>query len=74
MARAELAYGGDEKVPDLKEIVVDCPACGGPFALEVDAEAEEQSHFVSCPECRRALEVFVRCGLGEVLSISASVD
>ena len=69
-----LAYGGGERVADLKEIVVDCPVCGGPFALEVDATAEEQSHFVSCPECQRALEVFVRCGLGEVLSISASVD
>ena len=59
---------------DLNDIVVDCPSCRGPFALEVDPEAEEQSHFVSCPECQRALEVFVRCGLGEVLSISASLD
>ena len=38
----------------LEEIVVDCPACGAPFALEVDTGAEEQSHFVSCPECQRA--------------------
>ena len=58
----------------MEEIVVDCPACGAPFALEVDTGAEEQSHFVSCPECQRALEVFVRCAEGEVRSISASVD
>jgi endogenous inhibitor of DNA gyrase (YacG/DUF329 family) len=58
----------------VEEIVVDCPACGAPFALEVDEEAEEQSHFVSCPECGRALEVFVRCGNGAVQSISTSID
>jgi uncharacterized protein YbaR (Trm112 family) len=58
----------------LSETVVDCPACGGPFALEVDTAAEEQSHFVSCPECQRSLEVFVRCDGDEVRSISASVD
>ena len=57
-----------------KEIVVDCPAGGAPFALEVYEGAEEQSHFLSCPSCGRALEVFVRCQSGEVLSISASVD
>ena len=56
------------------EIVVDCPGCGGPFALDVDTTAEEQSHFLSCPECQASLEVFVRCRPGEVLSISASVD
>jgi hypothetical protein len=56
------------------ETIVDCPRCGGPFALDVDTEAEEQSHFVPCPECQAPLEVFVRCGSGEVLSISASVD
>ena len=58
----------------VEETVVDCPVCAEPFALQVDVEAEEQSHFLSCPTCGRALEVFVRCQSGEVLSISASVD
>ena len=58
----------------VEETIVDCPSCSEPFALDVDTAAEEQSHFVRCPTCRRALEVFVRCRLGEVLSISASVD
>jgi hypothetical protein len=57
-----------------RETVVDCPACGDPFALDVDTRAEEQSHFVSCPGCQRPLEVFVRCEGGEVRSVSASVD
>jgi uncharacterized protein YbaR (Trm112 family) len=56
------------------ETVVDCPSCSEPFALEVDASAEEQSHFLHCPTCHEALEVFVRCRSGEVLSISVSVD
>jgi hypothetical protein len=59
---------------DLSETLVDCPACGEPFALEVDTAAEEQSHFVSCPECGGSLEVFVRCQEGAVRSVSASVD
>jgi transcription elongation factor Elf1 len=58
----------------VEEIVVDCPVCAEPFALGVDVEAEEQSHFLSCPTCGRALEVFVRCRSGEVLSSSVSVD
>jgi transcription elongation factor Elf1 len=58
----------------VEEIVVDCPACAEPFALEADVDAEEQSHFLSCPSCGRALEVFVRCRSGEVLSSSVSAD
>jgi uncharacterized protein YbaR (Trm112 family) len=58
----------------LSETLADCPACGEPFALDVDTTAEEQSHLVSCPECKRSLEVFVRCDGGEVRSISTSVD
>ena len=58
----------------MEETIVDCPACYEPFALDVDTAAEEQSHFVECPTCRQALEVFVRCRPGEILSISVSVD
>ncbi len=56
------------------EVIADCPRCGGPFALDVDTAAEEQSHLLPCPECQAPLEVFVRCRPGEVVSISASVD
>jgi transcription elongation factor Elf1 len=58
----------------VEEIVVDCPVCAEPFALEVDVVAEEQSHFLSCPSCGLALEIFVRCRSGEVLSSSVSMD
>jgi Zn finger protein HypA/HybF involved in hydrogenase expression len=58
----------------MEEIAVDCVTCAEPFALDVDTEAEEQSHFVECPSCHQALEVFARCRPGEVLSISVSVD
>jgi endogenous inhibitor of DNA gyrase (YacG/DUF329 family) len=58
----------------VEETVADCPRCGSPFVLDVDTGAEEQSHFVPCPECQAPLEVFVRCEDGEVRSVSASVD
>ncbi len=58
----------------MEEILVDCVTCGEPFALEVDTAAEEQSHFVKCPSCHQALEVFAVCRPGEVLSVSVSVD
>ena len=58
----------------MEEILVDCATCAEPFALDVDTEAEEQSHFVECPTCHQALEVFARCRSGEVLSVSVSVD
>jgi hypothetical protein len=57
------------------EVIVDCPSCGAPFALEVDTTAgDEQSHFESCPACCRSLEVFVRSRPGEILSTSVSVE
>jgi hypothetical protein len=71
-ALPDLAPG--ERTVAVVETIVDCPRCGGPFALDVDTAAEEQSHFVSCPECHTPLEIFVRCRPGEVLSVSASVD
>jgi transcription elongation factor Elf1 len=58
----------------VEDAVVDCPVCAEPFAVAVDLDAEEQSHFLSCPSCGRALEVFVRCRSGEVASCSVSVD
>ena len=58
----------------MEEIIVDCVTCAEPFALEVDTEAEEQSHFVPCPTCGQTLEVFVRCQSGAVQSTSVSVD
>lgn len=57
------------------EVVVDCPTCGEPFALDVDTSGgEEQSTFEDCPVCCRPMEVFVRCRPGEVLSTSVSAD
>ncbi len=57
------------------EVVVDCPSCGEPFALEVDTTAgAEQSYFEDCPVCCRPMEVFVRCRPGEILSTSVSAE
>ena len=59
----------------IEEIIVQCPACGEPVALDVDTTAgEEQSYFEDCAVCCRPMEVFVRCRPGEVLGISVSAD
>ncbi len=59
----------------IEEIVADCPSCGEPAALDVDTTAgAEQSYFEDCPVCCRAMEVYVRCEPGRVLSISVTVD
>ena len=57
----------------IEEVVVDCPTCGEPAALEVDTTAgDEQSYVEDCPVCCRAMDVFVRCRPGEIVSISVS--
>jgi len=59
----------------IEEVVVDCPYCGEPAALDVDTTAgDEQSYFEDCPVCCRPMEVFVRCRPGEILSLSVSAD
>jgi hypothetical protein len=59
----------------IEEIVVECPCCGEPAALDVDTTAgPEQSYFEDCPVCCRPMEVFVRSQPGEILSISVSAD
>ena len=58
----------------LEEVIVDCPGCGEPAAMDVDTSVEEQSYFEDCPVCCRPMEVFVRCKPGQVLSISVTND
>jgi hypothetical protein len=59
----------------IEEVVVDCPACGEPAALDVDTTAgAEQSYFEDCPVCCKPMEVFVRCQPGVVLSLSVTTD
>ena len=58
----------------LDEVIVDCPGCGEPAAMDVDTSVEEQSYFEDCPVCCRPMEVFVRCKPGQVLSISVTND
>lgn len=59
----------------VEEIVVECPSCGEPFALDVDTTGGgEQSYFEDCPVCCRPAEVFVRSRPGEILSISVTAD
>jgi hypothetical protein len=58
----------------LQDVVIDCPSCGEPSALEVETSIPEQSYFEDCPVCCRPMEVFVRCRPGEVLSLSITAD
>jgi hypothetical protein len=59
----------------VEEVIVDCPACGEPAALDVDTTGgEEQSYFEDCPTCCKPMEVFVRCEPGRVLSISVTSE
>ena len=59
----------------IEEIIVSCPSCGEPVALDVDTTAgEEQSYIEDCAVCCRPMEVFVRCRPGEVLGISVTAD
>jgi hypothetical protein len=59
----------------IEEVVVDCPTCGEPVALDVDTTAgDEQSYVEDCPVCCRAMDVFVVCRDGEVLSISTTAQ
>ena len=59
----------------IEEVVVDCPSCGEPAALEVDTTAgDEQSYVEDCPVCCRAMDVFVRCRAGEVLGVSVTAE
>jgi hypothetical protein len=59
----------------IEEVIVQCPSCGEPIALEVDTTAgEEQSYFEDCAVCCRPMEVFVRCRPGEIVGISVTAD
>jgi hypothetical protein len=59
----------------IEEVVVDCPTCGEPVALEVDTTAgDEQSYVEDCPVCCRAMDVFAVCRAGEVLSVSVTAQ
>ncbi len=59
----------------IEEIIVSCPSCGEPVALDVDTTGgDEQSYFEDCPVCCRPMEVFVRCEAGAILGISVTAD
>jgi len=59
----------------LEEVLVDCPSCGEPVALDVDTFAgPEQSYYEDCPVCCRPMEIYVKCRPGEISSISVTAD
>ncbi len=59
----------------IEEIIVQCPTCAEPVALDVDTSGgQEQSYFEDCPVCCRPMEVFVRCRPGEIVGISVTSD
>jgi hypothetical protein len=58
-----------------EEVIVDCPSCGEPIALEVDTSVgEEQEYVEDCPVCCRPMDVFIKCAEGQVQSISTSAQ
>ena len=59
----------------VEEVIIDCPSCGEPVALEVDTTGgAEQSYFEDCPVCCRPMEVYVVSRPGEIVSISVTAD
>ena len=59
----------------IEEIIVHCPSCGEPVAMDVDTTGgEEQDYIEDCAVCCRPMEVFVRCRPGRVISISVTAD
>lgn len=59
----------------IEEIIVYCPSCGEPVAMDVDTTGgEEQDYIEDCSVCCRPMEVFVRCRPGQVISISVTAD
>lgn len=59
----------------LEEVIVDCPSCGEPVALDVDTTGgPEQSYFEDCPVCCRPMEIYVVSRPGEIVSISVTAD
>ncbi len=59
----------------IEEVLVDCPFCGEPMALDVDTTGgDEQSYFEDCAVCCKPMEVFVRCEPGRVISLSVTAD
>ena len=60
----------------IEEIIVQCPACGEPVALDVDTTAgEEQSYFEDCAVCCRPIEIALRVGDdGELIDVSTQTD
>ena len=59
----------------IEEVIVQCPSCGEPMALDVDTTGgEELSYFVVGSVCCRPMEIFGRCRPGEVIGISVTAD
>jgi hypothetical protein len=59
----------------IEDVIVDCAACGEPFALAVDTTAgNEQEYVEDCPVCCRPMAVYVRCEPGTVHSVSVSAE
>ena len=51
----------------IEEIIVQCPACGEPVALDVDTTAgEEQSYFEDCAVCCQPWAVTVERDAGRL--------
>lgn len=51
------------------ETEVQCPFCGEPFTIVVDASVDEQSYVEDCYVCCRPIQFTVRCEEGVVVSV-----
>lgn len=57
----------------IEEILIDCPQCGEPFAIQVETDADRTVELIEdCAVCCRPAAVSVTTREGEVISVTVS--
>lgn len=51
---------------DISESEVECPFCGEPITLVIDASAGSQSYIEDCSVCCRPIQVSIECSSGRL--------
>ena len=58
----------------LETATIDCPYCGEPIELLIDASVEQQEYVEDCSVCCRPLVVTVTAAAGELVSVEARAE
>lgn len=56
------------------DVIVACPQCGEPFAIQVDTESGSYETIEDCSVCCRPISVSIQCRPGEILSVSVEAS